>query len=68
MDNNQITVQDLVSIHRIIDTACSRGAFKGSEMKQVGDVYDRLSLFLEGIKNSAQAQEASANTQGETNA
>ena len=68
MDNNQITVQDLASIHRILDTACSRGAFRASEMKQVGDIYDRLGIFLETIKNSAQAQEASSNTQGETNA
>jgi hypothetical protein len=68
MDNNQITIQDLASIHRILDIACTRGAFKGSEMTQVGDIYDRLGMFLENIKNSAQAQEASSNTQGETNA
>ena len=70
MDNTQITVQDLASIHRILDTACSRGAFKGSEMTQVGDIYDRLGAFLTRIQEQAKAQaEAEAsNTQGETNA
>ena len=69
MDNPQITVQDLAVIHRMLDTACSRGAFKGSEMTQVGTIYDRLGAFLNHIKEQAvTAQETQPNTQGETNA
>ena len=68
MDNPQITVQDLAVIHRMLDTACSRGAFKGSEMTQVGGIYDRLGSFLNHIKEQAAAQESQPNTQGETNA
>ena len=66
MDNLQITVQDLAAIHRMLDIACSRGAFKGSEMTQVGAIYDRLGSFLNHIKEQSNAIQS--NTQGETNA
>ena len=46
MDNSQITIADLDTIKNIIDLACTRGAFRGAEISQVGAVYDKLSLFL----------------------
>jgi hypothetical protein len=36
MDNSQITVADLDLLKNIIDLACTRGAFRGAEMKQIG--------------------------------
>ena len=58
MDNQQITIADLDTIKNIIDLACTRGAFRGSEISQVGAVYDKLSAFLQAV--IAQAQEAEA--------
>jgi hypothetical protein len=66
MGNTQLTITDMVSIKNIIDAACTRGAFKASEMKQVGELYEKLGLFIESVQ--AQAVEQSANTQGEANA
>lgn len=61
MENNQtITVADLEAIKRIIDLASTRGAFRGSELAQVGAVYDKLAAFLEVIVAQAAAQEAEA--------
>ena len=56
METNQITVTDLASLKSIIDIACTRGAFKASEMKQIGDVYDKLANFLDAVIAQAQAQ------------
>jgi len=66
MENTQLTITDMVSIKNIIDAACTRGAFKAAEMKQVGELYEKLGLFIESVQ--AQAVEQSANTQGEANA
>jgi hypothetical protein len=66
MENTQLTITDMVSIKNIIDAACNRGAFKACEMKQVGELYEKLGLFIESVQ--AQAVEQSANTQGEANA
>ena len=67
MENTtQITVADLDTIKNIIDLACTRGAFRGAELSQVGAVYDKLNTFLESVIAQAQAQEASNAEAGET--
>jgi uncharacterized protein (DUF885 family) len=63
MENTQqpqenITLVDLDLIKNIIDLACTRGAFRGSEVRQVGEVYEKLSAFLEAVVAQAQKQEA----------
>lgn len=44
-----LTLEDLSMMKNIIDTACTRGTFRANEMKQVGEVYERLEGFLNGI-------------------
>ena len=56
MENN-ITVADLNLLKNIIDLASTRGAFRAAEMKQIGEVYDKLNTFLEAVVAQAQAQE-----------
>ncbi len=74
MDNQtQITVVDLDLLRNIVDLACRRGAFNGAEVKQVGEVYEKLSNFLQAVVEQAKAQEeaqgqsdiAGENPQGE---
>jgi uncharacterized protein YggE len=65
MDNTQITIADLDTIKNIIDLACTRGAFRGGEISQVGAVYDKLTVFLEAVIAQAQAQEAANAEAGE---
>lgn len=57
MENNNITVADLDTIKNIIDLACTRGAFRGGEISQVGAVYDKLNSFLTQVIEQAKAQE-----------
>jgi hypothetical protein len=59
MDNSQITIADLDTIKNIIDLACTRGAFRGAEISQVGAVYDKLTAFLEAVIAQAKEQEIS---------
>jgi hypothetical protein len=66
MDNTQITIADLDTIKNIIDLACTRGAFRGAEVSQVGVVFDKLTIFLEAVIAQAKAQEASNAVAGET--
>ena len=65
MENN-ITVADLNLLKNIIDLASTRGAFRANEMKQVGEVYEKLTAFLEAVVAQAAAQEAAPADAGET--
>jgi hypothetical protein len=66
MENTQLTIADLASLHALIDAACTRGAFRAVEMTRVGETYDKLSRFLEASKQQDQADQAEP--QGDTNA
>ena len=67
MENTtQITVADLDTIKNIIDLACTRGAFRGAEVSQVGAVFDKLTAFLEAVIAQAKAQEAANAEAGDT--
>ena len=58
MENQTITVTDLDLLRNLIDLACTRGAFRAGEAKQVGEIYEKLTRFLEAVVAQAQAQEA----------
>ena len=66
-----ITVADLDMLRQIVDLASSRGAFRGAELSQVGEVYNKLTRFLELAVAQTQAQQdatqapAGADSQGE---
>jgi hypothetical protein len=59
MENLQLTVSDIVSCKNVIEAACNRGAFKANEMKQIGELYEKLSVFV----NAAAEQINSSNTE-----
>ena len=48
-DPPSLTLVDLASMKNILDAACQRGAFKGNEMKAVGEVYSKLDAFLAAV-------------------
>ena len=69
MENTQLTIADLASIHSIIEAASQRGAFRANELTQVGAVYDKLSAFLQTAQAQVDAAEQPpAETPGEQNA
>lgn len=54
-----ITIADLDLIKQIIDLAATRGTFKGPELAQVGEVYNKLVTFLDLATAQAQQEQAS---------
>ena len=60
----QLSITDLAVLKNIIDLACTRGAFRAPEMKAVGEVYDKLSIFLDTVIKQAEA-EMQAGQQGD---
>lgn len=68
--DTQLTIADLASLHSLLDAACTRGAFRAGEMRQVGEIYDKLSAFLQAAQAQAQAQQEAdqAQSQGDQNA
>jgi|TARA_B110000858_G_scaffold66420_1_gene77078 hypothetical protein len=54
-----ISLVDLSSLAQIIDLASSRGAFRGAELEPVGALFNKLTAFLNSVK---QAQEEAAGT------
>ena len=65
MENPELTIADLASIKSLIEAVCARGAFKAGEMRTVGAIYEKISIFVE---NSAAQLAAKQQAQGETNA
>jgi hypothetical protein len=66
MENqHQITVADLNGLREVIDLACTRGAFRANEMQQVGELYAKLSNFLEAVVAQAQSGQSEDDQQGE---
>ncbi len=61
----QLSITDLAVLKNIIDLACNRGAFRAQEMKAVGEVYDKLSTFLDTVIKQAEA-EMQAGQQGDS--
>ncbi len=58
MENTQqITIVDLDLLRNIVNLAVTRGAFNAAEAKQVGEVYEKLTNFLQVIVEQAKAQE-----------
>ncbi len=53
-----LTVNDLQALKTIIDVASQRGTFKAGEMASVGQVYNRLSAFLDHIAPPKESAEA----------
>lgn len=66
MENTeQITIVDLDLLRNIVDLACKRGAFSGAEVKQVGEVYEKLTNFLTAVIAQAKAQDEANQDAGE---
>jgi len=58
MENTQqITIVDLDLLRNIVNLAVTRGAFNAAEAKQVGEIYEKLTNFLEAVVEQAKAQE-----------
>lgn len=61
----QLTVNDLIVIKNVFDVCSQRGAFKAEEFQTVGQVYAKLSNFLNTIMPQPPAEETAEDATGE---
>lgn len=54
--STNISVQDLQGLISAVELACQRGAFRASELSQVGTVYDKINQFIQNVKTVQTAQ------------
>lgn len=57
----ELTVQDLQALKQIIDVSTQRGAFKGNELMSVGQVYNKLEVFLNSVAQQPQGEQTNGN-------
>ena len=57
-----LTGADLRNIRTIIDISASRGAFRGAELKTIGEVFDKLDAFLKAVDAKAEEQNTEEGT------
>ena len=49
MNEETLTINDLLQIQKIIDVAVQRGAFKADESRIVGETYEKIAAFLTSL-------------------
>ena len=62
-----MNVNDLATMANIIDICTQRGAFRGNELKQVGELFDKITAFVKDAQEKAEAAEKAAE-EGEVSA
>lgn len=62
-----LTVDDLVRIRSYIDLACTRGAYRAAEMKDVGESFAKLDAFLNLVEEAQKNADTNESNEGEQN-
>jgi hypothetical protein len=57
---DSISLNDLQVLANVVDLASQRGAFRGNELTQVGEVFDKLTSFLAQVAAAQAASEEEA--------
>jgi hypothetical protein len=57
-DSPKISISELAIVANLIDLAVQRGAYKINEIKQVGEIYEKLASFVKYVAEQ-QAKERS---------
>jgi hypothetical protein len=60
-----LTLQDLTLTANIIDLSVQRGAFKGAEVEQVGQMFNRLVAIIKSIAPPVEADAEQTEEEGE---
>jgi hypothetical protein len=60
-----LTLQDLTLTANIIDLSVQRGAFKGAEAEQVGQMFNRLVAIIKSIAPAVEDEAPAVESEGE---
>lgn len=56
-----ITLTEIQNILTVVDLASSRGAFRGPELEQIGQLYNKFRRFVESATQAPQANGTEGN-------
>jgi len=62
-----LSINDLVTLRRIVEIASERGAFRAPELTAVGQVYDRMNTWLRSVLPAEEESDEEL-TEGEADA
>jgi hypothetical protein len=65
-----LSVDDLMNVLKIINTSTERGAFKANELSFVGGIYDKFVRFIkqaQAAESTVNANETTENERSNTN-
>ena len=62
-----LSINDLITLRKIVEIASERGAFRAPELTAVGQVYDRMNTWLSSVLPAEEESDA-ALTEGEADA
>lgn len=68
MENTQLNIADIASMKSLLEAACNRAAFRANEMTTVGNLYDKLTRFIEQYQAQQQSAQVPEQPQGDQNA
>lgn len=54
--SNNLTMTDIILVQNIIEQCCKRGAFQPKEMKEAGELYNKVTKIVENKKNLLRGQ------------
>lgn len=57
---SQLTITDISAAATLIDLAMARGAFKAAEAAQIGQLYTKLTGFVDMVNQQAEAAKQAA--------
>jgi hypothetical protein len=60
-----LTISDLSLAKQLLEITSERGAYRANELRAVGELYEKLSAFLEAVRLKAEV-ENQQNQKGET--
>jgi len=63
MDQPRITLADIASMISVIEAASTRGAIRANELTSVGELYNRLQMFLAHAKAQLEQSQGEANAE-----
>ena len=66
LTNHVISLQDLRNILVVFDLASNRGAFKGGELEPIGQLYNKISKFIQAATPAAPVEESTTTTTTDT--
>jgi hypothetical protein len=61
IEQPKLNIKELATIANIIDVSVQRGAFKANEIKEVGELYEKLVNFISYISRNAEENDKGEN-------